>query len=329
MGMSTGLLVFEILFTFVPFLLDTGIQIWNAVEVNSLTNNTEFIYPIPLYFNEDIGETFTKAPSTSAATTTTTTSTTTKSSTTREPLAEIDCEDGWIFFPHTKLCYKFHTSLVATPGRAVFLCNSTTKNPSGNLASIHDSITNDFLSTIKNDSVPAFIGGYRDASSNWDWGMWFDQTPWNYTNWGTGQPSNRSGEFFLLMEGSYTKTNGQEWKNGQIVELVDKWKNGQWNDVSNNVARSVPSLCQYDPNFTNLSEPIPPISILQPIISRRKREAKNKNIYRFDFSIKVTVEGLISLALVQLPGIVLGFLGILKAFINHGCSKQTIIDSLR
>ena len=79
-------------------------------------------------------------------------------------------------------------------------------------------------------------------------------------------------------------------------------------------------------------------------ISRRKREVQNESyteddiynidyieddIYSIDFSIKITVEGLVSLALVQLPGIALGILGIIKAFINHGCSKQTVIDSLR
>merc|ERR1712018_781488 len=64
-------------------------------------------------------------------------------------------------------------------------------------------------------------------------------------------------------------------------------------------------------------------------ISRRKREVQNESyteddiynidyieddIYSIDFSIKITVEGLVSLALVQLPGIALGILGIIKAF---------------
>ena len=37
MGMSGGFLVLEFLFRFLPYLLDTGIQIWNAVEVNNMT----------------------------------------------------------------------------------------------------------------------------------------------------------------------------------------------------------------------------------------------------------------------------------------------------
>ena len=46
-------------------------------------------------------------------------------------------------------------------------------------------------------------------------------------------------------------------------------------------------------------------------------------------SIRITTEGLISLGLVQLPGIALGFLGIMKAFMNHGMTGQAVLDSLR
>ena len=34
----------------VPYLLDTGVQIWNAIEVNSLTANTEFKYPTNTFY---------------------------------------------------------------------------------------------------------------------------------------------------------------------------------------------------------------------------------------------------------------------------------------
>ena len=37
------------------------------------------------------------------------------------------------------------------------------------------------------------------------------------------------------------------------------------------------------------------------------------NIYETAFSVKITMEGLISLLLVQLPGIALGVLGIIKS----------------
>ena len=63
----------------------------------------------------------------------------------------------------------------------------------------------------------------------------------------------------------------------------------------------------------------------------RKKRAINEDIYEkeFSFSIKISTEGLMSLVCVQLPGISLGLLGILKAFMNHGLSKDTAVDSLR
>ena len=279
--MGKGLFVFELLLTFVPYLLDTSIQIWNAVEVNILTRNTEFKYPTPFYLSE-VEE-------------------------------EDKCEDGWTYFSHNKLCYKSVTnsnkSLILTPDRAAENCKFSSQNPSSNLASIHDSITNDFLSKLKYEFGPAWIGGYHNG---YDW-RWRDGTPWDYTNWGTGQPSNRTDESYLVME--YAHTNGQDWKNGQ------------WNDASWSTWNIPASICQYDPSITE-----------QPLQMRRKRETQNETFmdedisnldFKLDYSIKITLEGLVSLVLVQLPGIVLGFLGIFKAIINHGCSKKAVADSMR
>ena len=63
----------------------------------------------------------------------------------------------------------------------------------------------------------------------------------------------------------------------------------------------------------------------------RKKRAINDDIYEqeFRFSIKISTEGLMSLIFVQLPGISLGLLGILKAFMNHGLTKDAAVDSLR
>ena len=55
----------------------------------------------------------------------------------------------------------------------------------------------------------------------------------------------------------------------------------------------------------------------------------NETVVREDVRFVITAESLLSLALVQLPGICLGILGIMKAIINHGLSTQTFKDSLR
>ena len=64
---------------------------------------------------------------------------------------------------------------------------------------------------------------------------------------------------------------------------------------------------------------------------KRKKRAIDDEVYEkeLSFSVKISMEGLISLMFVQLPGICLGLLGILKAFMNHGLSKAAAIDSLR
>lgn len=47
------------------------------------------------------------------------------------------------------------------------------------------------------------------------------------------------------------------------------------------------------------------------------------------FNIRITIEGAISLGLVQLPGVCLGLFGVFRAFQRSGLSKQSVKDSLR
>ena len=55
----------------------------------------------------------------------------------------------------------------------------------------------------------------------------------------------------------------------------------------------------------------------------------NETVVMGNVCFMITMEGLLSLALVQLPGICLGILGIMKAVINHGMTSQGAKDSLR
>ena len=55
----------------------------------------------------------------------------------------------------------------------------------------------------------------------------------------------------------------------------------------------------------------------------------NETVISEDVRFVITAEGLLSLALVQLPGISLGILGIMKAVMNHGMTSQGAKDSLR
>ena len=306
MGMSTGLLVFEILFTFVPFLLDTGIQVWNAIEVNILTNNAEFKYPTPLYFIKDNY-----------------TSNTTANTNV--------CEEGWTYFSHDNQCYKF-LNINTSWTNASRSCQSSKRYPSQNfaqearLASIPDKITNDFLEKLQEchysyKCAYAWTAGFQ-IGLDWYGGHWFQGPPSTfkdgYTNWGDGKPSNISDTVpntYLAMM--------CDCDLGKIV-----WKKGQWNNVPDSY--ELPALCQYDPFGKETYGVERKRREVQPLISSQPSSPlKKDNIYSVNFSIKISFEGLVSLALVQLPGFVLGFLGVMKAFFNHGCSKKAVIDSLR
>ena len=69
-------------------------------------------------------------------------------------------------------------------------------------------------------------------------------------------------------------------------------------------------------------------------VGRRKRNIDFDNtIYNININLSlnynITLEKIVSIVLVQLPGIVLGILGIIKAFNKHGCSRKTFVDSMR
>ena len=59
----------------------------------------------------------------------------------------------------------------------------------GDLVSIPDAATNDFLQTLIQDAY-IWTGGFLDANSSW---VWSDGTPWDFTNWLEGEPDNGDG----------------------------------------------------------------------------------------------------------------------------------------
>jgi len=98
------------------------------------------------------------------------------------------CEEGWKFFKHTKNCYKYYSEYV-TPIDASIHC----KKNRGLLASIHDILTNNFISNITSDN-PVWIGGFKQNGWTWE-----DGSLWDYSNWGPNEPNNQGGDEAYVM----------------------------------------------------------------------------------------------------------------------------------
>ena len=93
------------------------------------------------------------------------------------------CATGYQFYGSQ--CYKFVSERISwTDAEAACIAEG------GNLASIPDQETNDFLTSLT--EIYAWVGGRRLEAGQNVWG-WTDGTEWSYTNWGPGQPDNLEG----------------------------------------------------------------------------------------------------------------------------------------
>ena len=96
------------------------------------------------------------------------------------------CSPGWTYFPNTARCYKhFPESIMWVEARNFCLSLPNI----GDLVSIPDQATNEFLTTLSTDI--SYIGA-SDAETEGTW-KWTDGTPWSFENWGPGEPNNNGG----------------------------------------------------------------------------------------------------------------------------------------
>ena len=122
--------------------------------------------------------------------------TTTTTTTTTAPTTTItrECEGGGSYFDQTQKCYKvFNEKLNWTEAR--YFC----ENVGGELASVSDERTNQFLSNLTPNL--AWIGGYYkvdetcETCSGWSWSHGF---PWTYDNWLDMNPYHSDAKFSIF-----------------------------------------------------------------------------------------------------------------------------------
>ena len=96
--------------------------------------------------------------------------------------ATIECADGWTPFSGTGLCYKYHSEQKPW-AEAREICQASATG-SGDLASIPDQETNDFLAAAF--PARAWIGA-TDEEEEGVW-RWSDGSEFGFTNWFTDNP---------------------------------------------------------------------------------------------------------------------------------------------
>jgi len=91
----------------------------------------------------------------------------------------------------------------------------------GHLASVHSAEEYDFLLGLRDPTRKYFLGGGRlpgqDAGGGNETWEWSDGSPWDYTAWAEGEPSN---------------TNGREDRVGMLKDGPNPKKNNRWNDFA-------------------------------------------------------------------------------------------------
>ena len=133
----------------------------------------------------------------------------------------LDCASGWSGLLHTGKCYK-HVPTKTTWPDAWASCQKLA--PSGNLASIPDKTTNDFLTKLANDKF--WTGGFQASSGKF---VWMNGDQWTgYTSWAPGEPTGGSNQYIEV----HTESTGE-------------WRPGMWNDAIS--SDKLGAMCQYDP----------------------------------------------------------------------------------
>ena len=100
------------------------------------------------------------------------------------------------------------------------------------------------------------------------------------------------------------------------------------------VWKQIPSKEEY---VTEMNDPVTNGYIDD--LTRKKRDEDRgyvneaeDNLYTYKWkygNFTITVEGVVTLVLVQLPGLVLGMLGVIKAFLMYGRSREACLKALR
>ena len=134
------------------------------------------------------------------------------------------CPPGWQGFNGGK-CLKYYSSQ-KTWQEALRSCQQCSSNPTSTLASIPDSGTNNFVTSLISKHV--WIGGQSNSARRWTWSD--GGTRWSYQNWWTDEPNDHGGTEDYL----------------QLYYAPGKNYHGRWNDQESSARLGyVCQLCKH------------------------------------------------------------------------------------
>ena len=94
-------------------------------------------------------------------------------------------------------------------------CKNLAPNNGGDLVSIHDTETNNYLGNLGQTVGTPWIGAFRQSSDPDDW-AWTDGSAFDYSNWhsGGGYPTDRShvNGIMLWSSWAWADTDEGQWK---------------------------------------------------------------------------------------------------------------------
>jgi len=126
---------------------------------------------------------------------------------------------GWKGFKEN--CYQY-VDTAMTWAEAEAVCNSKILGGGPvHLASVHSEEENSFVSSLIKEN--SWLGGH-DRHKDGDW-TWSDGSPFNYRNWGKGEPNNQGAS-----------------KDEDCLELYTSKYSNEWNDVS--CSRKMKFVCK-------------------------------------------------------------------------------------